>query len=243
LTTVGLIGYGSFGELVTQLLNGKVTLKVASRTISKIPEQLQASMNEVAACDYLIISVPLKAYRAVLNEVAQYIRPNTVVVDVCSVKVVPSRIIKELLPGNRFVATHPLFGPQTAKDGLTNHVMVLCDDVSDAEQLAIVEKLSQSIGLHVERMTTDEHDRQMAHVQALTFFISEVLNEAGTEDIQLKTPSYKRLTDLAQLVSVESHDLLELLQHGNPYAATVRERFVSSATKLDSEINATQIKY
>jgi prephenate dehydrogenase len=243
LKTVGLIGFGSFGELVARLLDGKVTLKVTSRTMSKVPERLRATLPEVAACDYVVISLPLSSYREVLSQLAQHIGANTVVVDVCSVKVVPSRIIRELLPGNRLVVTHPLFGPQTAKEGLDTHVMVLCDDVSDGPELAAVEKLSRSLGLAVEHMSAEEHDRQMAYVHALTFFIARGLFGTDFDSITLKTPSFKRIESLVELERHHTADLFDTIEAGNPLASEVRRRFLQDLQQLSDVIDAQSELY
>lgn len=237
MKTVGLIGFGSFGELVARVLADKAMVRVFSRTISKVPEQLRASLEEVAACDYLIISVPLGSYRTVLAEVAKYIAPDTVVVDVCSVKVIPARIIKELLPDNKLVATHPLFGPQTVQDGLGGHVMVLCDDVSDGAELEKVDELSQSLGLTVQRMTAAEHDRQMAHVHALTFFIARGLFGTDFDSITLKTPSFKRIESLVELEHNHTTELFDTIEAGNPMAGEVRQRFMQSLRQLSDDID------
>ena len=224
--SVGLIGYGSFGELLVELLHGRVKTKVYSRTSGKVPRHLRASIEEVAVCDYVVLAIPLAVYQAVLAELAKLIAPTTVVIDVCSVKVVPCELISELLPHNRLVATHPLFGPQTAAAGLKNLTMVICDEESDAAQALLVDAFCKTLGLKVVHMSADEHDRQMAKVHALTFFVAEALNGLDLESVTLKTPSFAKLTDLASLTEVESRALLDTLQTGNPYAAGVRREFV-----------------
>ncbi len=237
MKTIGLIGYGSFGELVAQTVATKAKVKVFSRTMSKVPEQLRASLDEVASCDYLVVSIPLGSYRTVLADVADRIAPNTVVVDVCSVKVTPVQIIQELLPNNKLVATHPLFGPQTTQDGLANHVMVLCDDVSDAAELEVIAKLSASLGLDVQRMSAAEHDRQMAHVHALTFFIARGLFDTDFGSITLKTPSFKRIESLVELEHNHSADLFDTIEAGNPLAKKVRVGFMQRLQRLSDEID------
>ena len=236
MTTVGLIGYGSFGELVAQILDGRATVKVTSRTLSKVPERLRASMAEVAACDDVVISVPLGSYRTVLTELAQHITPDTVVVDVCSVKQIPCRLITELLPNNKLVATHPLFGPQTTTDGLEGLVMVVCDEESDAEEARNLSEFAESLGLEVVHMSAEEHDREMAKIHALTFFIARGLFGMDIEDFRLKTPSYKRLESLIELERNHSEELFETIQLGNPFAESVRRGFVRDIDKLACEI-------
>lgn len=243
MTSIGIVGFGSFGELVARTLQGTVDVKVSSRTMSKVPEQLQATLEEVCRCDYLVLSIPLASYRTVLAEITKHIDPQTIVVDVCSVKVKPVEIIRELLPDNRLVATHPLFGPQTTENGLAGHVMVLCDDVSDKEATQAVADWSQSVGLEVKHMTTAEHDQQMAKVHALTFFIARALFGTDFSDVTLKTPSFERLLNLIELEHNHSRELFETIQLGNPFAEETRQQFIRHAQALAQDIVASDTVY
>jgi prephenate dehydrogenase len=236
MKTLGIIGYGSFGALVANVLGQMMDVKVVSRSMEKVPEAVRSTMAEVAACDYLVLSVPLGSYRKVLADVAEHIGPDTVLVDICSVKVIPCQIIQELLPDTKLVATHPLFGPQTASEGFKDHVMVICDDKSDAEQAEKFAAFCTELGMDVVRMTADEHDRQMAKVHALTFFIARGLFGMDREGIVLKTPSYKRLESLIELEHHHSDDLFETIQLGNPHAEAVRQGFVHDIDALARSI-------
>ena len=48
------------------------------------------------------------------------LKENAVIVDVCSVKEYPVQWMRELLPANvSILATHPMFGPDSAADSFT----------------------------------------------------------------------------------------------------------------------------
>lgn len=236
MKSLGIIGYGSFGALVSEVLSSQMHVKVVSRSMDKVPEQLRSTMAEVATCDYLMLSVPLGSYRNVLADVARHIGPDTVLVDICSVKLVPCRIIRELLPDTKLVATHPLFGPQTVQDGFQGHDMVICDDQSDAEEAEKFAVFCTELDMKVVRMTADEHDRQMAKVHALTFFIARGLFGMDKDEVVLKTPSYKRLESLIELEHHHSEELFETIQLGNPHAEAVRRGFVHDIEELSRSI-------
>lgn len=237
MTTVGLIGYGGFGELIAQTLEGKAEVKVFSRTIAKVPKHLRAELADVCACDYLVLSIPLGSYRAVLADVAQHITPNTVVIDVCSVKVKPSEIIKELLPNSPLVATHPLFGPQTIQNGMDNLTFVICDDVSAEQPADVVDDFATTLGLKVVRMTAQEHDKQMAQVHALTFFVARTLLNMDVAAVSLKTPSFEKLLSLIDLERTHSQELFDTIQIGNPFASDVRHAFLREATRIANHLD------
>lgn len=237
MTSVGIIGFGSFGALVADSLEGKAMIKVHSRTVSKVPAALRASLQDVCTCEYLVISIPLGSYRAVLSEVARHIAPHTVVVDVCSVKVQPMQLIKEILPRNPRVATHPLFGPQTVHRGLDSHVMVICDDESDKRSAQAVHDVAADLGLHVVHMSVAEHDKQMAKVHALTFFVARALLNTNMNDVTLKTPSFERLMSLVELERHHSQDLFDTIEKGNPFATAVRAEFLQQVERLAHELD------
>ena len=55
----------------------------------------------------------------VLKEVAPFIKPGALVVDVASVKVKPTGWMEQHVPAHAdIVGLHPLFGPQSGKNGI-----------------------------------------------------------------------------------------------------------------------------
>jgi prephenate dehydrogenase len=234
-TTVGIIGFGSFGEFMAKSLSKHCRVKVYSTSGHK--NKWASLLEEVAACDYILPTIPLDAYQSVLTELKPLIRPETVIVDICSVKVEPLKLIKKILPKQPVVATHPLFGPQSTKDGLKGHVIVLCPEASDPKQLKLVQEFSKKLGLKVELLSAEEHDQEMATIHGLTFFVAHALKDMGLQRQKLATPSFKKLYALAELEQNHTDDLFLTIQTGNPYTKKVREEFVKNAERLSQQIN------
>ncbi|MEO5627920.1 MAG: prephenate dehydrogenase [Candidatus Saccharimonadales bacterium] len=234
MKSIGIIGFGSFGKFLAEQLSAHGEVKVYSASGKQ--SQWATSLQNVAECDYVIPAVPLEAYEKTLTELKPFLMPTTVIVDVCSVKVEPMQIIANCLPGQPVVATHPLFGPESAKDSLKDHVLVLCPDQSDVDQLQIVEKFAMNLELDVVKMTCTQHDQEMATVHGLTFFIAHALKDMGLHNQKLATPSFKKLLALAELEKHHSQDLFLTIQNGNPYTEAVRQQFVDEATKLNQQI-------
>jgi prephenate dehydrogenase len=238
MITIGIVGFGkeSFGELLAKNLDTHFTIKVTSRKPETVPKKWRSSLEEVAQADVLIPSIPLAAYDMFFENLNKKIAPHTVIVDVCSVKSVPVKIIKKHLPAQPLVATHPLFGPQSAAEGLAGHILVMCPDVSDAKPYQKVKFLAQQVGLQVYEKTAEEHDREMAVVQGLTFFVARALLRSGIHDMTLHTPSFKKLLSLAELESHHTDDIFKTIQTGNPYTAEIRDKFVREIDALNSEL-------
>lgn len=234
MKSVGIIGFGSFGAFLADRLSQFYEVKVYSA--SGRQNQWASSLKAVAECDVIIPAVPLEAYPTTLAEIKPLLKPETVIVDVCSVKEEPMRYIAELLPGQPTVATHPLFGPESAKDSLKGHVLVLCPDQSNPAALAQVQQFAETLKLEVVTMTCKEHDQEMATVHGLTFFIAHALKDMGLHSQKLATPSFKKLLALAELEQHHSQDLFLTIQNGNPYTKEVREDFLKQANQLNQRI-------
>ena len=237
MKTVGIIGFNGFGEFLASKLDGLVDLHVSSRDPSVVPDKWRSTFEQAVECDYLILSIPLSAYEQVLRDVSSIIRSSTIIVDICSVKVRPTELLRLYVPHQKVVITHPLFGPQSAADSLEGHTVVLCPDESDYESCVVVKKFCESLGLDVKEMSAEEHDKEMANVHALTFFVARTLLQMGVHDSTLHTPSFRRILDLADLEKHHSEDLFRTIQLANPYAEATRKRFIETATYLDSSLS------
>jgi prephenate dehydrogenase len=238
--TVGIIGYGkeSFGELLAQNLSQVFTVKVSSRNPDSVPPKWRATLADVAKCDVLIPSIPLSVYESVFTGIKNHISDKTVIVDVCSVKTRPVEIIEKIMPHQPLVATHPLFGPQSAAHGIYGHTLVMCPDVSDTEPYVALKKLATQVGLRVIEKTAEEHDREMAVVQGLTFFVARALLNSGIHDMTLHTPSFQKLLSLAELESHHTEDIFTTIQKGNPYTAEIRDLFIDQVADLNKKLTS-----
>lgn len=237
MKTIGIIGFGSFGKFLAEKLSSHARVKVYSQHGKH--SSWEASLEEVAQCDYVIPAIPLDVYHDVLTALQPHLRPESVIVDVCSVKLKPMEMIKQLLPLQPLVATHPMFGPESASVSFAGHTFVMCPESSSREPYEIVKQFANSLGLGVVEMTADEHDREIAVVQGLTFFVARALNVFGVQDQKLFTPSFERLLKLSELEEHHSLELFRTIQLGNPQTQTVRQRFIAAIEKVNEDLRPT----
>lgn len=231
MKSIGIIGYGDFGQMLANKLDKYFDLKVYSAS-GKI-NRWSVNLKEVAKTDYLILSIPLSKHKEVCQQLKPQLGINTVIVDVCSVKGESGKIIKHILPDQAILSTHPLFGPQSIENGLDNHVVVLCPDYSDKHTLQQATKFLKKIGLEIVLMESDEHDKQMALVHGLTFFVARILKDFDLNDARLKTPSFNKLISLAELEKHHTKDLFITIQKGNPHTEELRKHFIDRAKELN----------
>ena len=233
---LGIIGYGSFGKFAAKSLAGSFDIKAYDPN-SDVPKEIRASLGQVCEADYVMLAIPLSVYNTLLESIKNTISSDTIIVDVSSVKVEPLRLIsRHLDSAQKYVMMHPLFGPESASDSLTGYKVVICESSVSDNELSKIKKFINNLGLNIIEISSDDHDQQMATVQALTFFLARTLNEFGLHDMQFQTPSFQRLLDLASLDKKHSAELLQTIWSGNKYSATVRKKFINEMTKLDNEI-------
>ncbi len=234
MKTVGIIGFGSFGSFLARQLDPYCSVKVHARR--EVDAKWSASLQEVAKCDYVVLSIPLSVYPEMLRKLKPELSTTSVVVDVCSVKMEPVQLIKNILPKQPLLATHPLFGPESAEASLSGHTLVVCPEDSDSTSIKELTDFVSNLGIEIVFMSAQEHDKEMAVVHGLTFFIAHALKDFGLHDQKLSTPSFKKLLALVQLEKHHTYDLFLTIQRGNPMTKEVREQFISVAKGLHEKI-------
>lgn len=242
MKTLGLVGFGQFGRLAARLLKAHFDVMVTDSASGAKAAAREAgvafgTLEEVAAREVVVVAVPVAAMQAVFAALAPHLRPGTLVADVGSVKMLPAQWMAEMLPAHvDLVATHPLFGPQSAKSGLAGLRFVICPIRGDRHER--VAAFASSLGLTVTVTSAEEHDREMAYVQALTHLIGRSLVNLGIPDEQLKTASYQHLLELCSLIGADTFELFTAIQTQNPFAAEVAGAFVDQARSLLDQVAA-----
>lgn len=240
MKTLGLIGFGQFGRLAAAVLKQHFDVLVADAApdAEAAARELGVAfgpLEAAAAREVVVFAVPVVAMQAVFTAAAPHMRSGALAVDVGSVKMLPAQWMTEILPAHvDLVASHPLFGPQSARAGLDGLRLVVCPIRGDRYQK--VAAFGRSLGLTVTVTSAEEHDREMAYVQALTHLIGRSLVNLGIPDEQLKTASYQHLLELCSLIGADTFELFTAIQTQNPFAAEVVGAFVDQARSLLDQV-------
>ncbi len=237
--TFGVIGYGSFGKLMSHVLSGygEVIVHSPSGKKDEAANISFTSLEEAAKAEMVILAVNLDVLDQTSKKLAGLVNKNTIIVDVCSVKSKPIKILQKNFGENaKILATHPLFGPQTVKDGsVSGKNIVVCPPDFEGKN-RIIDFLKDRLKLNVIEMSAEEHDHEMAWVHALTFFVGRGLMKLDPPKSKLSTGYYQKLLDLVELESTHSIELFNTVQRGNPFAADIRREFMNKLEKIDSEV-------
>jgi prephenate dehydrogenase len=244
--TVGLIGFGAFGRLIARHLapHARVLAHdpfVADAAIG--PDAEPAGLAAAAACPVVILATPVSALRETARALAPHLRPGALVADVGSVKVVPAAILREELPAHvEILATHPLFGPQSARDGIRGLKVAVCP-IRGRQGPRTAAFLRRVLGLEVVLTAPEAHDRAMAVVQGLTHLIAKVLvrmeplpGRSGGR--RMTTRSFDGIMAAVDMVRHDAPEVFSAIERQNPFAPEVRRRFFALAAELEGELDA-----
>lgn len=239
--TLGIVGFGAFGKLIAQSLNGHFELFAYDplsnlRDIAAKLDVSFTSLSTVAQCDVVVIAAPVSSFEEVVTSVAAVCRPRALIIDVGSVKVQPADIMERILPDHvDIVATHPLFGPQSAHDGIRGLKIAVCP-IRGNRHLHLAAFLRKHLGLHVIMTTPHDHDREAATVQGLTHLIAKVLLSMAPLPSRMTTRSFDLLVDSISMVQNDAPEVFEAIEKANPYAEDVRRHFFNLAYELSVEL-------
>lgn len=236
----GIIGFGNFGKFFAQKLTTAFKVCVWDRqNFSSEAAKMGvgwAEFEETANMEIIVLAVPLGAMEILLGQLTRCVNSEALVMDVCSVKQEPIRLMHKYLPQIDLLGTHPLFGPQSAKDGWRGHRMAICPVSSLSEKAENLLQFFRGQGLRLIELSAEEHDRQMASVQALTHFIARGLAGCEVSNSELATIAFGHLCKITELLGADSWELFKTIELGNPFAAEIRQKFMQELESLEKKL-------
>jgi len=239
--SVGLIGVGAFGEFMLPYLLPHCRIGACDpvRDLEPLSERwavVAEPLEEVAGKDIVILAMPVQRMAEVCRQIAPYLKPGALVLDVCSVKEEPIAAMLENLPAHvDIVGTHPLFGPQTGANGITGLRIALCNVRGD--RLDCVEAfLSKELRLKTIVTTAEEHDRQLAFVQGLTHLMSKIVVEMDMPPLDHTTETFDIMMRMVESVRYDSEELFRAIENRNRFVGQTRRQFFDAARTIEERL-------
>lgn len=236
-SSIGLMGFGAFGRLIVRHLQPHLPIIVfdpaQAITDNAAGKGLRAgSIAEVAACEIVILAMPVDRLAEAVASLRSHLGQGTIVLDVGSVKIEPARLLLAGLPDTvEIVGTHPLFGPQSARNGIAGLKIALCP-IRGGSVFRIAAFLRAALKLDVILTTPDAHDRDMAMVQGLTHLVAKILVSMEPMPRRMTTRSFELLMQATEMVRHDAPGVFMAIEAANPHARAVRERFLAEARAL-----------
>ncbi|MCW6506702.1 prephenate dehydrogenase [Lichenifustis flavocetrariae] len=239
--SIGIVGFGAFGRLMARHLAPFFALRAYDPRLSAggagdISPVVSCTLREVAQCGIVIIATPAAAIESVVKALAPHLRPATLVLDVGSVKVAPAEIMRRHLPEHvDIVATHPLFGPESAKNGIRGLKIAVCP-LRGRRGPEVGAFLKKCLGLDVLFAAAEDHDSEVAFVQGLTHVIGRLLGDFELSPMRFTTRSFELLLEATDLVRHDAPEVVDAILGANPYVQEVRQQFFRAASRLEAEL-------
>jgi len=196
--------------------------------------------------DLVILATPVKTFQEVARQVKPFLKENTVITDVGSVKGELVEKLESFFLPNRFVGAHPIAG--TEKEGVENAVdglfkgkkLILTVDRED-DATKRLEKFWTDLGSMVEVMDPYMHDFVFASVShlphavafALVDALIELSKETGIDLFLYPGAGFKDFTRIAASSPVVWKDIF--LENKESVLHTI-DSFINSMEKLKKYI-------
>ena len=195
-----------------------------------------ASLEEVAKKDVLLICVPISEMDVACRQLKPHLSPGQLIVDTCSVKEQPLKLMLDLLPSFvEILGCHPLFGPDSGNNGVSGLEVVLCPG-----RCARVEKVKaflEKLCFKVTVTSAIEHDQAMAKTQALFHFLAKGFAQLKIDSDCLSTPGPAHLLQDFNDVLSDSDQLFQDLQRLNRFVSSERKKLIENLVSLDKYLS------
>ncbi len=239
--SLGIIGIGAFGEFMLKYVTPYFNVVVFDnkrdlKPVTAIYNVKAGTLDDVCACDVVVIATPVPTLQSVADQIKSKVKKGQLVMDVASVKTLPTQILLKTLPDFVDIASlHPLFGPQSGKHGIHNLNIAICD--VRGGRGACLEKFLKGLGLNTIPTTPEQHDREMAYVQGLTHMIAKIFVTMKLPPMQQTTKTFDLLQELVELVRYDSDELFRAIEKDNPYMAETKRGFFDAVQELESMLS------
>jgi prephenate dehydrogenase len=243
ISSVGIIGFGSFGEFIFNIAKERfpeVAVKVYSSR--REPDGTDFyTLADVCTTDLLFVCVPIAAFAATIDRIVPLLGAHTIVCDVATVKKHTVEVLKSKNV-SRYLATHPMFGPYSyEKHGksLTGLRIAVCDTTIPTEEFETAINFLRLAKLKVLELTADEHDKLIAETLFLTHLIGQTVTKGGFKRTSIDTVSFGFLMDAVESVAHDEALFRDVYTY-NPYCTEVLARYEEAKKQIVSSLTQSK---
>jgi chorismate mutase / prephenate dehydrogenase len=244
--TVIVGGLGQMGRWLAEFLataGCRIAVVDTRDAPERYPYEVHRNLARAAAdAEFVVVATPMRRTPSVYRELLGT-ETEATIFDILSVKapIVPW-IRRGIERGYHLASAHPLFGPGT-RSIFGRNLLVL--DCGDPPASASVERLFSGSSLRVRRLPLEAHDRLMAdvlglpHLVALVFARALEAGGASPEALgEAASTSFRRIAEVARLVTRENPELVADIQLLNPSSAAVLDRLDVAVAELRKVLGA-----
>lgn len=243
-----VIGAGRFGTFWGKHLS-KITQTFffdADPEKEKVVERFAtwSTLEECLKKKYIFLTIPIGKLEEFIKKNRDNFQEESVLIDCASVKAPVMDWFEAYLPEKiYYVASHPLFGPDSARNRLSDHLMVLIPgQVPFGEYRYLVQLLTNDFGLQVYNMTAEEHDELMAYNLNLVHHLGRALHDLGISRLPLMMSGLQKLDDIVTVVMNDTQELFYDFNKYNPNSSEILKKWEKSFAKVSRSIQSNVFK-
>lgn len=221
-------GKGQMGTMFAKALKGN-ELTLAGRNDNNVEAVKQA--------DIVIVTVPIRDTVKVIEEIAPYMKEDSLLTDFTSVKVKPIEAMKKSKCG--ILGGHPLFDSSV---GFESQNFILCP-VKENRNSEWYRNFLKSLKLNILEMTPEEHDKNMAVIQGLTHIsnisLGYALKKIGydlTKAEKLSSPVYLLRLYTAGRILAQDEKLYSDIEMENPYSKDIAKAYLEAVKEIEESV-------
>lgn len=192
---IGIIGLGLIGGSLFKDLTKKYDVIAVSQ--SQNGDKIFKSYEVLKDRDLIFVCTPMNKTLAVLDELENYLSPDTVVTDVCSLK----KFVSEKQRPYKFIPSHPMAG--TEHKGFENSFEGLFKNakwVLTGEKNDLLLEIIDFVGATPIFTTAEKHDEAVAMISHMPMVIAQGLMLAAKENplaLEIASSGFRDMTRLA----------------------------------------------
>ncbi|KAG6662560.1 hypothetical protein CIPAW_03G251100 [Carya illinoinensis] len=238
---IAIVGFGNFGQFLAKTIvcQGHTVLAYSRSDYSDIAKKLGVSYFSDAddLCEehpeVILLCTSILSTEKVLKSLPlQRLKRSTLFVDVLSVKEFPrSLFLQNLPPYFDVLCTHPMFGPESGKNGW-NGLSFVYDRVRVGSQESRVSRCDRFLDI----FAREGCRMHAAGSQFITHTMGRVLEKLGLESTPINTKGYETLLSLVENTAGDSFDLYYGLFMYNVNAMEQLERLDHSFESLKKQL-------
>lgn len=237
--TLAIVGYGQFGQFVHSLQQQYAPeLKTVVVTSQAREDVSVVTLAEAAQCDIVILCVPIGRYEATLAALAPHLQPQTVVVDVATVKEVTEAVCRKYLRHQPYICTHPMFGPASyvkSQCSVRGFRIVVTQHTLPVAEYQQLRRWLETFGFVWIEMEAANHDRYLAETLFLTHYVAQVITVADFVRTDIDTVSFGFLMDAVESVRDDTDLFTDVYAH-NQYCQATIERLEAAADTVQMRL-------
>jgi len=190
--------------------------------------------------DIVIVSVPISETVNVIKEIRDYVKKESLLTDLTSVKTIPLKEMKKAKSG--ILGMHPLFGP-LAKS-LKGQTIVFFP-LKRNKWVNFLKSLFERNGATILEISPKTHDIQMAYIQSLIHFINIslgyfFLKEKFKPSSYFLTPVFKLQSLVMGRVLGQNPSLYADIQMENPFFKGILKTYLNFLKELQTIVEKKQ---